>query len=472
MGRPLKIAQSQAVLTITATSASTQLVTVSNNLSTAGIIKGMPFVTASNVGNLITGTTYYVNQVVSNNTFSVSSTNLTVQPQTLPVLTTTTAQTVAATVAGVDTSFNNPNGSNTATNATTYGVVGGNTAQYVPTVLANVAIGKTGTGTLYSAGTGSNTVYGVGTDFANTSAQYTVYQVPVANVNGIQTDYATVGWASSTFGNVVVAVANTTATGNVIGTSGNALTLATNQPVLFSATFGGLTAGNVYFVATTPNAAAFTVSATQGGVPVQLTSNASVTANALQDRVVLSANNAANFTSTTGFVQATPEAGFIVRQKGKTKYLAQGSTTGLQAQCYTSNFANTALYPNTMTVLGTYANSSTVNLTNVNDYQSMVFYYTAAGSFTTGQIYIIKSVGTTDFTLIGAVSNTPGVQFTATGAGTGTGTAALANANPDIIATFGTAYAANTYPGNSSIPPYQTSRVSGQPIPIVTINNA
>ena len=46
-----------------------------------------------------------------------------------------------------------------------------------------------------------------------------------------------------------------------------------------------------------------------------------------------------------------------------------------------------------------------------------------AGSFVTGTVYRILTVGTTDFTLIGADSNTVGVVFTATGAGAGTGTA-------------------------------------------------
>jgi hypothetical protein len=46
-----------------------------------------------------------------------------------------------------------------------------------------------------------------------------------------------------------------------------------------------------------------------------------------------------------------------------------------------------------------------------------------AGSFVTGVLYFIASIGTTDFTLIGASSNTVGESFTATGAGTGTGTA-------------------------------------------------
>lgn len=46
-----------------------------------------------------------------------------------------------------------------------------------------------------------------------------------------------------------------------------------------------------------------------------------------------------------------------------------------------------------------------------------------AGSFAVGTEYTIATVGTTNFTLIGAASNTIGVVFTATGVGSGTGTA-------------------------------------------------
>ena len=48
-----------------------------------------------------------------------------------------------------------------------------------------------------------------------------------------------------------------------------------------------------------------------------------------------------------------------------------------------------------------------------------------AGTFVTGLPYSISKVGTTDFTTIGATSNTVGEVFTATGAGTGTGVADL-----------------------------------------------
>jgi len=52
---------------------------------------------------------------------------------------------------------------------------------------------------------------------------------------------------------------------------------------------------------------------------------------------------------------------------------------------------------------------------------------TAAGSFLIGYDYYIVTIGTTNFTLIGAASNTVGELFTASGVGTGTGTASANN---------------------------------------------
>ena len=50
----------------------------------------------------------------------------------------------------------------------------------------------------------------------------------------------------------------------------------------------------------------------------------------------------------------------------------------------------------------------------------------SAGSFVVGRTYIILTVGSTDFTAIGASANTVGIRFTATGIGAGTGTATKA----------------------------------------------
>jgi hypothetical protein len=454
MGRPLKIAKAQAVITITATDATTEVVTTSNNFTTLGIIAGMPFVTATSSGGLTAGTTYYILNVVSsgsNSTFTVSATPLNANPTYTKVnLSATTGTSIATTVGLIGTGFNNPTGS-----ANTYGVVGGNTALYGKQTLTAVAFGQNGTGTIYSSDGDAN-VFGVGTDFANTVAIGSAIQIPTANING-STDYVQLGFVDTVTGIANIEISNATATGDFLTTVGNAQTLVEDQPVVLTANIGGLTAGTIYYVGTIANAAAFSVSLTPGGANVDLT-NQNAESYAVQDSVILTANASAN-TSGSDFIFATAEAGYIVRQKGKTKYLVKGGTTGLVGQCITTNVANTALLPNTMSILSTNAASGTNYVKSLNDYQTEVFPATvAAGSLSAGTAYTIYSAGTTDWTAVGAYASMTGITFTATGTGTGTGTAVLANVNPDVIATFNTAYAANTY--------------GGQPNPIVTIASA
>lgn len=421
MGRPLKIAKAQAVLTITDTAETGSIVTISGgNLTTSptvGIAKGMSFVVATTVGGLTAGTIYYVNSILSNTTFDVSATQLSVQPQVMATMTDTTGQSVLASFNVVDAYFNNPLGGAgfPATNANTYSVVGGNTAIVGKQVLAQVAIGINGTGTVYGD-TGNTNVYGSGTDFANTLSVGSAVQVASANNNG-GTDYTTIGFVSTNTGYITVAVANTNATGNVIRTSGNAQTLFVGAPVTFDANTGGLVAGTVYFVDTIANASAFTVATTQYGTQKAVTTGTD-TANATIDVTVLAANASANFAG-AAFVYANDEAGYIVRQKGKQKYLVKGGTSGLTAQCYMANVANTALTPNTMRVLATYANSSTQTVQSLSDHNAEL--------------------------------------FTATSGPVATGNIVLANATP-VYVTFNTAEAANTN--------------GGQPYPVVTIASA
>jgi hypothetical protein len=418
MGRPLKIAKAQAILTITDTDATTEEVTVSQNLSTLGVIKGMPFIPASTTGGLTANTTYWILNVTSNTTFTASATELSANPTYTPVnLSATSGTTVSTSVGVVDAYFNNPNGGVgfPTTNSNTYSVVGGNTAIIGPQVLPRVAIGINGTGTLYSA-TDTAYVTGIGTDLANTLSVGSAIQVASANING-STDYTTIGFANTVPGLTTVAVANTQNTGNIIGTSGNAETLLANGTVRFTANLGGLVAGTVYFVKAIANASAFTVSTTLGGAEVDL-SSATGTPDAQQDVVELVANSAVASTG-AAFVYADDEAGFIVRQKGKQKYLVTGGTTGLTAQCLLANVANTALTPNTMRILATYANSATQTVQSLSDH--------------TGEL------------------------FTATSGPIATGNIVLANATP-VYVTFNTAAAANAD--------------AGQPFELVTIANA
>jgi hypothetical protein len=78
-------------------------------------------------------------------------------------------------------------------------------------------------------------------------------------------------------------------------------------------------------------------------------------------------------------------------------------------------------------LIGTYDNiPSSAQPPITNDASSIAYeqgYIVTAGAFVVGSTYLINTLGTTNFTLIGATSNTVGLLFTATGVGTGTGTA-------------------------------------------------
>ena len=78
-------------------------------------------------------------------------------------------------------------------------------------------------------------------------------------------------------------------------------------------------------------------------------------------------------------------------------------------------------------LIGTYDNvPSSAQPPITNDASSISYEQgapTTAGSFVIGNTYLISSIGTTNFQLIGAASNTVGIHFIATGVGSGTGTA-------------------------------------------------
>ena len=450
MGRPLKIAKAQAVLTIDGTSAA-DVVTIVEDFTDPtsaayGVIAGMPFIPATSTGNLVAGTTYWILEITGASTFTVSATELSANPTfskfDLALSTTDSVITVGL----VGSGFNNPD--NTATSdptgsGATFGVVGGNTGMYGNQVLCNVAIGVAGTGTIYSD-TSVAVVSGIGTDFANSVGTYAWIGTDSSNA---------LGYVSSIGGLVTVTTSATTASTDRI-TVNNSAGLVVNGAIVFDTTLcANVVANTMYYVKAKPDGTTLTVSATPGGTLIQL-DDGDVAATGTQDTITLAAV-AASSVSGSAFVYATPKAGYIKRQKGKTKYLVTDSA-GLTGAVYTANVANTALTPNTMSVIGTTSAPATVYVKTVNDYQTEIFpTQVAAGSLVADTVYTIYTSGTTDWTALGAASNVTGITFTATGSGSGTGYAIAYNANPDIISTFGTAYAANTY--------------SGQPNPIVSI---
>ena len=99
-----------------------------------------------------------------------------------------------------------------------------------------------------------------------------------------------------------------------------------------------------------------------------------------------------------------------------------------------------------------------------------------AGSFVTGTSYKITTVGTTNFTLIGASSNTVGIVFTATGAGSGTGTAIKAadvelNCHPlDSGLVMSSGVYSNTY-GLTGYPGYPVVQVTNSKEVVIAAPN-
>jgi hypothetical protein len=98
--------------------------------------------------------------------------------------------------------------------------------------------------------------------------------------------------------------------------------------------------------------------------------------------------------------------------------------------CSSQTFTiSTQTDPVVYTLANTAATGNLVTLTNqtmdlaVNDTIIFTNFVFTSGNFVVGQTYTIVSLGTTNYTLIGAPFNGIGATFTATGVGTGTGTA-------------------------------------------------
>lgn len=97
-----------------------------------------------------------------------------------------------------------------------------------------------------------------------------------------------------------------------------------------------------------------------------------------------------------------------------TLFIATGAGTGSGTALRTYTVNSTFTCANIGTSMGTGTAFRETNTTAQRE---------TATTFDIGGIYTIQSIGTTNFTLIGAASNTVGLVFTATGVGAGTGTA-------------------------------------------------
>ena len=152
---------------------------------------------------------------------------------------------------------------------------------------------------------------------------------------------------------------------------------------------------------------------------------------------------------------------FTLGTYGNIKTLFETATITASAPSATTNFDVT-----TQAVQFYTSNASTNFTFNVRGSATSTV---TAGSFVVNTIYTIASIGTTDFTLIGAASNTVGVIFAATGVGAGSGTATTGTLNSILavgqsvtctllVTNGGTAYYPSTIQvdGSTVTPKWQT----------------
>ena len=130
-------------------------------------------------------------------------------------------------------------------------------------------------------------------------------------------------------------------------------------------------------------------------------------------------------TSTTFTVEYANAATGTGSGTGGTVTLQYNYPTGLNVFSVGAGWGSGPFSPTLPVLLGNNPFSVTEGSSVVTVTQTNHGYLYSAGSFVIGEQYKIVSVGSTDFTLIGASSNTVGTVFTATGGGTGSGTASI-----------------------------------------------
>lgn len=234
------------------------------------------------------------------------------------------SQSAASPSGEVDNGYPNDGTTNNGFDRAYPGILGGE----IPTfnngdqITCSVAIEKKQYGVVNSTA-GINVIWGDGiTDYVNTvDVGDSIYAgdaltdptaAALGTVNTINTPVPTI--------TIDAAVASTdrfTTKGAVAATA-----LVEGGPVVFSADYAGLTAGVVYYVRTVNDSTHFQVSLTPGGTVIQLNDEtADITAEQYPS-ITLDAGATVTVTN-SAFTNSTPAGndGYIVRQKGKRKFL-------------------------------------------------------------------------------------------------------------------------------------------------------
>ena len=413
MANKLKISKSSFSGPLTDTTATTNVITVD---TTFYLTRGDRFVPASTVGGLTGGTTYYVDEVLSSTTFTALTKSWSVQPHVSPTLTTTTGQTVILTFNQVDEGYPSDTPQD-------MGVVGGDTQQYSKQLTAFGAIAIANPGAFWFD-TSTTDVYGDKTaDFdvniaVGEQLSFTGDNIPFvvgALVTGVTyvinntvgtsaAQWIAMGATGANLGEVFIATAAGAGTGSVsyasssanvpLGTVASIDTVSTatassdagtdlitvtstaafdlDAPIWFAATIGGLSADTTYFVKTIDSGTTFGVSATLGGTALALTTT-TVVSTANIEKLTLGAVSTFTKSAYSGIQGAADEAVYILRQKGKRKYLVSNGPETRQGICTLVNKAQADLLAGEMSIQGTYDNAATTYIESISDVNGLPF---------------------------------------------------------------------------------------------------
>ena len=413
MANKLKIAKASFSGPLTDTTATTNVITVD---TTFYLTRGDRFVPASTVGGLTGGTTYYVDEVLSSTTFTALTKSWSVQPHVSPTLSTTTGQTVILTFNQVDEGYPSDTPQD-------MGVVGGDTQQYSKQLTAFGAIAIANPGAFWFD-TSTTDVYGDKTaDFdvniaVGEQLSFTGDNIPFvvgALVTGVTyvinntvgtsaAQWIAMGATGANLGEVFIATAAGAGTGSVsyasssanvpLGTVASIDTVSTatassdagtdlitvtstaafdlDAPIWFAATIGGLSADTTYFVKTIDSGTTFSVSATLGGTALALTTT-TVVSTANIEKLTLGAVSTFTKSAYSGIQGAADEAVYILRQKGKRKYLVSNGPETRQGICTLVNKAQADLLAGEMSIQGTYDNAATTYIESISDVNGLPF---------------------------------------------------------------------------------------------------
>jgi hypothetical protein len=413
MANKLKISKSSFSGPLTDTTATTNVITVD---TTFYLTRGDRFVPASTVGGLTGGTTYYVDEVLSSTTFTALTKSWSVQPHVSPTLTNTTGQSVILTFNQVDEGYPSDTPQD-------MGVVGGDTQQYSKQLTAFGAIAIANPGAFWFD-TSTTDVYGDKTaDFdvniaVGEQLSFTGDNIPFvvgALVTGVTyvinntvgtsaAQWIAMGATGANLGEVFIATAAGAGTGSVsyasssanvpLGTVASIDTVSTatassdagtdlitvtstaafdlDAPIWFAATIGGLSADTTYFVKTIDSGTTFSVSATLGGTALALTTT-TVVSTANIEKLTLGAVSTFTKSAYSGIQGAADEAVYILRQKGKRKYLVSNGPETRQGICTLVNKAQADLLAGEMSIQGTYDNAGVTYIESISDVNGLPF---------------------------------------------------------------------------------------------------